>query len=320
MTGTELLHARPELAPEIMAAFGEIIGQRVHTGQGAHAARVATERHRQHGTDLGPLTVRALSAAGSESAPAPAAISLDDLRFEAERCIGLTRDDLRGSIAALWQIRDSALRAIAIEASGLTLDEATWTREALWGVLQHGHSPLELERARRDLSELLARGAGPRLRGHEPLDPTEATVLIRHGLQTDNTATVAAGLVAAHLPENIAARLVGLGRRLSPPPFRVPWILHRGIDVLDGAVSRAITAREQAIPTGWRALDQLLSQAATAPEGSASQGLAIAARAVADRPDDPHLPPLLLALRRLDAAGRLQATPEETLQLLLDAR
>jgi len=313
VTGAELLRARPDLAPEIMAAFGQVIGRLGDPGESHSDAHLATDAHRLAGTDLGPLTDRAIPNPTTALSSASSAVTLDDLRFEDEQLVGITRNGLRGAIASLWQIRDGALRGIAVEASGLEIDAEALTRAAVLATLQHGSTPTDLERARRDLTELLEYGARARLKGFEPLEPRPTHLLIRQGLQTDNVAAIAAGLVSERLPANIAPRILGLGRRVTRPDFCVPWMTQMGIHALCGAVSRGISRRRDEVPSGHPLIDRLLAEAATATPAGRAQGLSAAAVHVADLPDDPRLPPLLLALQILDAAGRLDAPPEAVL-------
>ena len=310
--GLTLTRENPELAPEIMAAFGQVIAQLDRPAESATDAIHATAAHRLAGTDLGPLTDRALPEAPAGPALAPA-VTVADLQFRDERLVGIARKHLRGSVVSIWQIRDPSLRAIAAEASGLDLDPEFLTHQAVLATLQHLSEPEDLERARRDLDELFALGAGARLRGSEPLDPRADRVLIRHGLQTGNVAAIAAGLLAASLPEDIGPRILRLGARLKPTDLRVTWIAQRGVDALGGAVSRKITASLHDSGSIGAHLDPYLHAAGLCSGSTGGRGIAPAALMLADLPDDPRLPPLVLALQLLDGAGKLEQSPEDLL-------
>jgi hypothetical protein len=319
VTGTELLRARPEDAPEVYAALGQVMASLGGPGESVDEARQALECHRDAGTDLGPLAEQAMAQATGASGPSGPWVTLDHLHFDGTRLVGLTRDDLRGAPATLWQIRDAALRAIAIEAYGLPLESHALTDQALLLTLQHGSTAPDIECARRDLTELLGHGVTPRLHGFEPLSPRPALELIRQGLLTDNLAAVSTGLLAELMPAvTIAPRLLVLGRRIGTPAFRVAWIQRAAFDHLDGAVGHKHTASVSDHRSGQDELDDFLfAEPQTSqrgpPDVTAAQGIAPAAALLPDLPDDPRLPPLLLALAYRDASGELEASPESIL-------
>ncbi len=309
--GTVLLREHPELAPEVMATFGAVIGRLPSPGESSADTARATESHRAAGTDLGPLTDRLSPDPGGNAVCRR--VELSDLLFDGEDFSGLGDDDLRGSAVCIWQIRDPALRAIALEASELRVDVDELTCEAILATLQHGSSPLELERARRDLRELEELGAGARINGREPLEPRPDHVVIRRGLQQGNVAGVAAGLLASTLPEDVGPRILRLGARIETPHFQVPWISERGIETLEGAVSGRIVAALRPVPCGLALIDDHLERASTAVGKGRRRGIAPAALLLADLPDDPRLPPLVFALHALDVAGKLTEPPETVL-------
>lgn len=298
------------MTPELFATFGQAIGRLPRPAESAWAAIEATRRHRLAGTDLGPLADRALPEAEPESAQAPR-LELADVLFDGEQFIGLARKGLRGSAVSIWQIRDPALRAIALEASQIAVDIDAVTRDAIAVTLQHGSTPMALERARRDLEELFQLGAEARFRGREPLEPRPDRVVIRRGLQTHNVAAVAAGLLASSLPEDIGPRILRLGMRIEAPGFHVPWIARRGCDALNGAVSRQISDGIHVAGSGVANVNRHIMDAEMAVPGGLGRGIAPAALLLADLPDDPRLPPLVLALQVLDAAGELDRPAED---------